>query len=74
MKSLKKQSDRLFALIKQSSERVRNMSPEEYDEMINEQYQSWVRGMTARCEHGWLDFEQCPDCREKARKRAGGKS
>ena len=24
---------------------------------------SWVRGMTARCEHGIADFEQCPDCR-----------
>jgi len=28
---------------------------------IEAQRQSWVRGMTARCEHGELDFE--PDCR-----------
>lgn len=35
------------------------MTPEE----IEAQRQSWVRGMTACCEHGILDFEQCPDCR-----------
>lgn len=29
----------------------------------DEQRKSWVRGMTARCEHGVIDFEQCPDCR-----------
>jgi hypothetical protein len=27
------------------------------------QRQSWVRAMTTGCEHGVLDFEQCPDCR-----------
>ncbi len=31
------------------------------------QRESWVRGMTARCEHNRVDFEQCPECREKAR-------
>lgn len=30
---------------------------------IEAQRQSWVRGMTARCEHGEVDFEQCPKCR-----------
>ena len=40
--------------------RERRMTPEE----IEEQRQSWVRGMTARCEHGVVDFEQCPDCRK----------
>ena len=30
---------------------------------IEAQRASWVRGMTARCEHGELDFEQCPKCR-----------
>jgi hypothetical protein len=30
---------------------------------IEAQRQSWVRGMMARCEHGELDFEQCPKCR-----------
>lgn len=30
---------------------------------IEEQRQSYARGMSARCEHGELDFEQCPKCR-----------
>ncbi|WP_068018934.1 hypothetical protein [Rhodoplanes sp. Z2-YC6860] len=38
---------------------VHQMTPAE----IEAQRQSWVRGMTARCEHGELDFEQCPKCR-----------
>lgn len=38
---------------------IHQMTPAE----IDAQRQSWVRGMTARCEHGELDFEQCPDCR-----------
>jgi hypothetical protein len=32
-------------------------------EEIEEQRQSFIRGMTARCEHGELDFEQCCKCR-----------
>lgn len=38
---------------------VHQMTPDE----IEAQRQSWVCGMTARCEHGELDFEQCPQCR-----------
>jgi hypothetical protein len=38
---------------------IHQMTPAE----IEAQRQSWVRGMTSRCEHGELDFEQCPDCR-----------
>ena len=34
------------------------MSPAE----VEAQRQSWVRGMTTGCEHGVLDFEQCPEC------------
>lgn len=30
---------------------------------IQEQRESWVRAMTTPCEHGELDFEQCPECR-----------
>jgi len=30
---------------------------------IEAQRQSWIRGMNARCEHGEIDFEQCPLCR-----------
>lgn len=32
-------------------------------EEVEAQRQSWARGMMARCEHGELDFEQCPRCR-----------
>lgn len=39
--------------------RSHQMTPEE----IEAQRQSWVRGMTASCEHGELDFEQCAKCR-----------
>ena len=38
------------------------MTPEE----IEAQRQSWVRGMTTPCEHGVVDFEQCPKCRAAA--------
>lgn len=34
-------------------------------EMLKAQAVSWARGMTARCEHGKLDFEQCTKCRSK---------
>ncbi|MCP5003512.1 MAG: hypothetical protein GY941_06095 [Planctomycetes bacterium] len=40
----------------------RKMTPQE----IEEQRQSWVRSMTARCEHGEVDYEQCPECRMAA--------
>lgn len=32
-------------------------------EEVEAQRQSFIRGMTTRCEHGELDFEQCPKCR-----------
>jgi len=35
------------------------LTPEERED----QRQSWIRGILARCEHGELDFEQCPKCR-----------
>lgn len=38
---------------------IHQMTPAE----IKAQRASFVRGMTARCEHGELDFEQCPKCR-----------
>jgi len=38
---------------------IHQMTPAE----IEAQSQSWVRGMTTPCEHGELDFEQCPQCR-----------
>ncbi|MBA3670385.1 MAG: hypothetical protein H0W71_10070 [Sphingomonas sp.] len=38
---------------------IHEMTPEE----IQEQRRSLVRN--ARCEHGEMDFEQCPKCREQ---------
>lgn len=32
-------------------------------EEVQAQRESWVRGMTTPCEHGRLDYEQCPECR-----------
>lgn len=37
---------------------------------IIEQRKSWVRGMTARCEHGAVDFETCPECLTQQLKEA----
>lgn len=47
----------LLALLEKAKNHA--MTPEE----IEAQRASFARGMTARCEHGWLDFEQCPKCR-----------
>jgi len=41
---------------------IHRMTPDE----IEEQRLSFVRAFTARCEHGVLDFEQCPNCRGRA--------
>jgi hypothetical protein len=38
---------------------IHQMTPAE----VEAQRQSFVRGMTARREHGELDFEQCPQRR-----------
>ena len=50
-------------LLAEAKERVDRMTPEQREAMFVEQRKSWARGMTARCEHGLVDFEQCPDCR-----------
>lgn len=57
----------LERLLEKAKERVAAMTPEELEKMKAEQAKSFVRGMMARCEHGVLDFEQCPQCREKYR-------
>lgn len=51
-------SDDLNTLLARA--RTHKMTPEE----LAEQMASWVRGMTTRCPHGSLDFEQCPKCWE----------
>ena len=50
-------------LVAKSKEIVAKMTPEEREAMLQEQKKSFVRGMMTRCEHGVLDFEQCPKCR-----------
>lgn len=55
--------EKLKELLDKAKERVKAMSPEEYASMVEAQKQSFMRGMMARCEHGELDFEQCPKCR-----------
>lgn len=62
-------AEKIDDLLKKAKERVAAMSPAEYAEMMEAQKRSFVRGMMARCEHGVLDFEQCPECREKYRGR-----
>lgn len=42
---------------------VQQMTPAE----VEAQRQSWIRGMCTPCEHGELDFEQCPQCRGRKR-------
>lgn len=37
---------------------IHQMTPVE----IDAQRQSWLRAFTTPCEHGELDFEQCPEC------------
>lgn len=65
-------TDNLKERLEEAKRRVEAMSPDEYSAMIDAQRKSWVRAMTTPCEHGWLDFEDCPGCREKARRRASG--
>lgn len=55
--------DELKRLVLAAQQRYDAMNPEQKKSMWDAQRESWVRGMTARCEHGVLDFEQCPKCR-----------
>ena len=43
------------------------LSREEQEAMHEAQRRSWLRGITAKCEHGIADFEQCPKCRSANR-------
>lgn len=53
----------LRKLVNRARERFEAMTPEEQAQHRKNQQASWVRGMTTPCEHGVLDFEQCPACR-----------
>ena len=59
----------LSELIERAKQAYAAMTPEEKKAHDDAQRASWVRGMTARCEHGVVDFEQCPNCRTEARSR-----
>lgn len=54
----------LSELIDQAREHVSNMTVAQLDEMLRLQALSYARSFTTKCEHGVLDFEQCPRCRE----------
>ena len=53
----------LQRLVDDAMARFNALSPEEQAEHRRLQRESFIRGMTTPCEHGVLDFEQCPDCR-----------
>lgn len=53
-------------LIEKSKAKLADMSEEERQAMWQAQRKSFVRAMTTPCEHGVLDFEQCPQCRAPA--------
>lgn len=56
-------SNELDKLLEQVKQHMARMSPEDRRKMYEEQKQSFVRAFTTPCEHGVLDFEQCPKCR-----------
>jgi hypothetical protein len=51
-------------LAEEAIARFNALSPEEKKAHRQAQRESWIRGMTATCEHGELDFEQCGECRK----------
>lgn len=53
----------LNELIDAAKKRYDALTPEQKREHDEAQRRSFVRGMTARCEHGVIDFEQCAECR-----------
>lgn len=65
----------LNELLRKSKEAIERMTPEEFAAMIEAQRQSWVRafGPESACEHGALDWEQCPKCQAKAEGWADGR-
>jgi hypothetical protein len=57
------ESQTLDELIAQSKVRLAAMTEEERQAMWQAQRESMVRAMTTGCDHGVLDFEDCPQCR-----------
>ena len=56
-------SNELDKLLERAKQHMARMSPEDRRKMYEEQKQSFIRAFTTPCEHGVLDFEQCPKCR-----------
>lgn len=63
-------SDDLLKLAADAFARFRALPPKERARLKRLQRESFIRGMTTPCEHGILDFEQCGDCRLRARSAA----
>ena len=63
-------SDDLLKLAELAMARFNALSPEDQAAHRAKQRASFIRGMTTPCEHGVLDFEQCGDCRQRARSAA----
>lgn len=59
---------KLNRLLADAKRQVANMTPKQREEMFARQRESFVRAMTTPCEHGELDFEQCPQCRDAAQR------
>jgi hypothetical protein len=59
-------ADTLTNLLANAKARLAAMTEEESKAMWQAQKQSMVRAMTTGCEHGVLDFEDCPQCRNPA--------
>lgn len=53
----------LTALLAEARTAYAALSPQDRAAHDAAQRASFARGITARCEHGVLDFEQCPQCR-----------
>jgi hypothetical protein len=56
-------SRNLEQALAEAQARYKAMTPEQKAAMWKAQRESFARGMNTPCEHGELDFEQCPDCR-----------
>lgn len=53
-------------MLVEAKRRVDAMTPEQRAAMEKAQRESFMRGM-GPCEHGILDFEDCEECRAKAK-------
>lgn len=58
-------SPELLAALEESRIRYDAMTPEEKAEVDRKQRESWIRAF-GPCDHGVLDFEECPQCRGDA--------